>query len=302
MRYLSAGIILSCSFACWAGSPRVSPPSAVGVSVHPVEGHLVAIEGVSGRLSLGRQIWNGPVEGVWPGTSRAIVRSAAGWQLLQFNQEWSVSRVIDLGERDWVEPVWNAQGSAWLACGESTQRCGIYRAEDGNQVREVWAAGGFHALSLSDGGVEALLRQNGRAVIWNAKEELVPVAEGEGLLGAFAPGGHRLAIVDAAGSLLLVDVRTANSTQVMAPAGAVGLLWSRGSLLSVHRSGEIRRWDERGEALSTLHCECRPGGAWAAGQGMVRLHDSLKQISHYLDFERGEGAFTILPALVPEVQ
>ncbi len=302
MRHLSAGILLSCSLACWAGSPRVSPPAAVGVAVHPVDGRLVVVEGVAGRLSLGRQIWDGAVDGVWPAASSAIIRLGTTWHLLEFNQDWSVSRVLDLGEKDWTAPVWNARGSAWLACSESTDRCGIYRAEDGSQVREIRATSGLRALSLSDAGFEALLRQNDHAVLWSANDELVPVAEGEGILGAFAPGGARLAVIDSSGVLRLVDVPGVNSKQVEAPADAVGLLWKGELLLTVHRSGEIRRWNERGETVSAVHCECQPGGVWGAGQGMVRLHDSLKQISHYLDFERGDGSFTMLPAVVPEIQ
>jgi len=302
MRHLTAGVLLSWSLACWAGSPRVSPPAAVGVAIHPVEGYLVAIEGVAGRLSLGRRVWGEPIEAVWPAGSRAIVRSANGWQLLELNRELVVSRVVDLGERDWVAPVWNAQGSAWLACAESAERCGVFRAEDGSQTREIRSSRGLRALSLSDSGGQALLRQEDRAVLWTEEDALFPVAAGEGLWGAFAPGSARFAVIDAAGSLVLAEARTAASTQVEVPPGAVGLLWSGGFLLTVHRSGEIWRWDDRGEPVSSAQCDCQPAGAWSAGQGMVRLHDSLKQISHYLDFGRGEAAFSILPASVSEVQ
>lgn len=302
MRYLSAGVVLTWSLACWAGTPRVSPPAAVGVAVHPSEGYLVAIEGVAGRLSIGRRLWDVPVEAVWPTASRALVRTADGWQLIHFNEEMAVSGVIALGERDWVAPVWNSQGSAWLACAESTERCAIYRAHDGAQTREIEATGGMRALSLSDSGGKALLRVGDSAVLWNENEELIPLAEGAGLLGAFAPDGHRLAVIDAAGALTLSDLHSASSVQIAAPEGAVGLLWSGDFLLTAHRSGELRRWDGRGDAVLAVQCECQPAGAWPAGQGMVRLHDSLKQISHYFDFGRGEAAFTILPASVSEVQ
>jgi hypothetical protein len=302
MRHLCAGILLTGALACWAGTPRVSPPAMVGLAVDPIAGRLVAIEGVAGRLSLGRSVWDGPVEAVWPAPSRALVRSAGGWQLLEFNEDMVVSRVLDLGERDWTAPVWNAHGSAWLACSESTERCGVYRAEDGVQSREIRAAAGLRALSLSNGGSQALLRQGSRAVLWNGNEELVPVAEGEGLFAAFSPDGSRLAVINDAGNLTLADGQAVSTSQVEAPADAVGLVWSGDSMLTVHRSGEIRRWSERGEAIAALLCECQPAGAWVAGQGFVRLHDSLKQISYFLEFGRGEGAFTVLPASVSEVQ
>lgn len=302
MRHLYAGVLLTWSLACWAGTPRVSSPPAVGVAVDPATGGLVAIEGVSGRLSQGRQVWEGPVESVWPARSRALVRSADRWQLLEFNDDLVVSRVVELGEREWVAPVWNSRGSAWVACNESAERCGVYRAEDGAQAREILSSGGLRALGVSDSGVEALLRDGDRAVLWTESGELVPVAHGSGLVGSFSSDGAHLAVINDAGALFFADVRTAASTQVEAPSGAVGLVWLGESVVTVHRSGEIRQWDARGDVLSATDCACRPTGAWAAGQGMVRLHDSLKQVTHYLDFGRGEAAFTILPAVVSEVQ
>jgi hypothetical protein len=302
MRHCSAVILLVGGLACWAGTPRVSSPAAVEVAVHPVEGHLVSVEGVAGRLSLGRRVWDRPVEAVWPAGARALVRSGAGWQLLEWNQDLTVSRVLELGERNWVSPVWNAAGSAWLACDEVADRCGIYRAENGTQSREIRSTGGLRALSLADDAGQALLSQEDRAVLWDKDDALVPVTAGEGFRAAFAPGGARFAVINSAGTMIVKDTRTASSIEVEAPDGAVGLLWAGGFLMTVHRSGEIRRWDDRGETASIVRCDCAPTGVWAAGQGMVRLHDSLKQVSHYLDFGRGEVAFSILPASVSEVQ
>lgn len=302
MRHLSAGVLLTWGLACWAGTPRVLPPPAVAVAVDPVTGHLVAIEGVAGRLNVGQRVWDRPVEAAWPAASRAIVRSAEGWQLLEWNEDLSVSRTVDLGEQDWVAPVWNSRGTAWLACGESAEVCGIYSAETGKQMREIRSTAGLRALSLSDSGVEALLRQENRAVLWTESEGLVLVMEGAGLGGAFSADGARLAAVNDAGALVLMDVRTASSTQVETPAEAAGLVWMGDLLVTVHRAGEIRRWDALGGLVSAANCECQPAGAWPAGSGMVRLHESLKRMSHYLDFGRGEAAFTILPASVSEVQ
>lgn len=302
MRHLCAGVLLTWSFACWAGTPRISSPPAVGVAVDPATGHLVAIEGVAGRLSHGRLVWEGPVESVWPAASRAIVRSGANWQLLEFTGDLVVSRVIELGERDWVNPVWNSRGTAWLACDESAEHCGVYSAENGAQTREIRSTGRLGAIAFSDNGVDALLRQGDRAVLWTDSDGLVPIAEGTGFGGAFSSDGTRIAVIDEGGALVLADVRSAGSTRVEAPAGAVGIVWVGESVVSVHRSGEIQRWDARGDLVSASQCECQPTGAWVAGQGMVRLHDSLKQMSHYLDFGRGEATFTILPAAVSEVQ
>jgi hypothetical protein len=302
MRHFSIGVFFLAPLVCWAGEARVLPPPAVDVVLDPEGGHLLAVEGVAGRLSLGRRIWDGPVESVWPAGSRALVRSAAGWQLLTWNESLTVTGVLDLGPQDWVAPVWNARASAWLACGEGGGYCRVYRAEDGRQIREIRVAGGLRALSLSDVGGTALLGQEDRAVLWRENDDLVPVASGEGLVGAFASGGGRLATINAAGTLAFTDVRSAASRQAEAPPGAVGLVWSGDFLLTVHGSGEIRRWDEQAREVFAGNCGCQPVGAWAVGSGLVRLHDSLKQITHFLDFERGEAAFSLLPAFAPEVR
>lgn len=307
MRHLSIGVFFPAALVCWAGEGRVLPPPSVDVALEPESGHLLAVEGVAGRLSLGRRIWDGPVESVWPAGSRALVRSAAGWQLLTWNESRTVTAVLDLGFQDWVAPVWNARASAWLACGEGGGYCGIYRVEQGRKVREIRLAGGLRALSLSDDGIVALLGQQDRAVLWRENDDLVPVATGESILGAFAPGGGRLATIDSAGTLAFTEVKSAASRQVEAPPGAVGLVWSSvvgaGALLvTVHGSGEIRQWDEQAMEVFAGNCGCQPTGAWIAGSGLVRLHDSLKHITHFLDFERGEAAYTLLPAFAPEVR
>ncbi|MBZ2177484.1 MAG: hypothetical protein ACK58M_10610 [Acidobacteriota bacterium] len=280
----------------------MSPPEPIGMVVDPEQGHVLAIEGVVGRLSLGRRLFDGPVDGVWSAGPRALVRAAAGWQLLEWSESWSVVKGIDLGARDWSAPVWNGRGSAWFVCGEGTGICGIYRGEDGRLVRELRGGVGLRPVGLSDNGVDALVSEDGRAFLWTDSDALVPVAAGEGLLGAFAPGGERLVTLDAAGALTFFDVRTAASRQMEAPAGGVGVAWSGGSLVSVHRSGEIRRWDERAELVFAGSCGCEPVGAWAAGQGLIRLHDSLKQVGHFIDFRGGEAVVTLLPALAPEVR
>jgi hypothetical protein len=302
MRLFTTGIFLLWTLACWAGAPRISPPEPVGIALDPEQGHLVAVEGVTGRLSVGRRLFDGPVEAVWPAGSRALIRTAGGWQLLDWSQSWTMAKGIDLGERDWAAPVWNGRGSAWLACGEGTGVCGIYRGEDGRLVRELRGGARLRSLGLSDNGVDALLAEEGGVVLWDGRDALVPVASGAGVLGAFAPGGERLATLDAAGNLRITEVRTAASQQVDAPAGGVGMVWSGGLLVTVHRSGEIRRWDERAESVFAGSCGCEPAGAWIAGQDLIRLHDSLKQVGHFLGFSGGEAVFTLLPALAPEVR
>jgi hypothetical protein len=121
MRHLSIGVFFPAALVCWAGEGRVLPPPSVDVALEPESGHLLAVEGVAGR---------------------ALVRSAAGWQLLTWNESRTVTAVLDLGFQDWVAPVWNARASAWLACGEGGGYCGIYRVEQGRKVREIRLAGG----------------------------------------------------------------------------------------------------------------------------------------------------------------
>lgn len=118
---------------------RVFAPTA-GIVADPASGRLIAIEGVGGRLNLGKGVWLTAVEAAWLASeSYALVQVDGAWKLLEWNRDWALTRTVELGIQDWSRVVWNPGGSAWLACGDVTPGCAVHRVSDGTIIRRIEA-------------------------------------------------------------------------------------------------------------------------------------------------------------------
>ena len=299
-------LIASLAFS-WTSSAevtRISTPT-LGIVADPASGRLIAIEGVRGRLNLGRVLWPTAVQAAWPAAgSRALVQVDGSWRLLEWNRDWAMTRTIELGVQDWARVVWNAEGSAWLACGDLKPGCAIYRASDGAVSRKIDLEERLSAVALADNATEAILRRGNVAFIWARNNEITALAEGVSA-AAFRPGESRLAVVQETGSLLLLDAAAPNPGQIETTEGAVGAAWAPNGqwLLVAYRDGQIRIFDDSGQVSGIANCDCVPGGVWQMGRsGLFRLQENTKQQIFVVGIENGAIQFSILPSQEQEVR
>ena len=283
---------------------RVFAPTA-GIVADPASGRLIAIEGVGGRLNLGKEVWPTAVEAAWLASeSYALVQVDGAWKLLAWNRDWALTRTVELGVQDWSRVVWNPGGSAWLACGDVTPGCAVYRVSDGTIIRRIEGKEKLGAVALADNAGDALLQRGNGAVVWGKNDDLT-VIEGAVVAGAFLPGQSRLAVIQDAGPVLLFDAATPNPVQLETGDGAIGTAWTPDgrSLVIAYRDGKIRLIDDSGRISAMADCECRPGGLWQMGRGgMFRLQESTKQQLFVVRVEDGTIQFSILPAREQEVR
>ncbi len=283
---------------------RVSAPT-LGVVADPASGRLIAIEGVPGRLNLGREILPTAVEAAWlAAESYALVQVDGSWRLVEWNRDWALTRTVELGAQDWSHVAWNPSGSAWLACGDATPGCAVYRVSDGTVIRRIDSPAKLDAVALADNATDALLQRGKVAVVWGKDNEL-RVIEGGVAAAAFLPGQSRLALVQDAGSVLLLDAATPNPAQLETEEGAIGAAWAPDGrwLVIAYRDGKIRLVDDSGRISGVADCECRPGGLWQMGKsGMFRLQESTKQQIFVVRVDDGVIQFSMLPGQEQEVR
>ena len=277
----------------------------LGIVADPASGRLLALEGVRGRLNLGREVWPTTVQAAWPASdSRALVQVDGSWRLLEWNRDWTLTRTVELGVQDWARIVWNPEGSAWLACGDLKAGCAIYRVSDGTISRKIDGEERLSAVALADNATEAILRRGNVALVWARNNEVTELAEGVSA-AAFRPGESRLAVVQEAGSLLLLDAAAPNPGQVQTAEGAVGAAWAPDGhwLLIAYRDGQIRVFDDSGQVSGMANCDCLPGGVWPMGRsGLFRLQENTKQQIFVVGIEDGAIQFSILPGQEQEVR
>jgi hypothetical protein len=305
MRSIALGIFLALATTGWTQEMRISAP-AVGVLVDPATGRLATIEGVSGRLSTGRTMWDKPVDRLWTAAgSRAIVQSAEEWFLLEWDAQFQVTRALALESKNWSSVIWNDRGSAWLACAETEGRCVIGSADNGAVTRQIEAPERLFPLALADSGDHALLSRGETALLWAPNDALHPVAEGASLAAAFAPGESRLAITNDAGMLTLVDASSPNPAYLEIDEGSIGVSWmgAQKGLTVAGRDGSVQVLDESGRIASRTSCDCRPSGLWRVGRSLLfRLQDSAKQAMYFVDFENGDARISAIAGMNQEVR
>jgi len=304
MRCIPLTAILCFAWALSAEVTRVSTPT-IGIVADPVSGRLLAVEGVRGRLNLGRELSTIAVEAAWPAAEvYALVKVEGSWRLLEWNRDWVLTRTLDLGLQDWASVVWNPASSAWLACGDATTGCAIYRASDGAMARKLASKEPLRAVALADNATEALLQRGSVGLIWGSKDMETTVIEGVVAAAAFLPGQSRLAVAQGSGSLLLLDAARPNPAQIEIGEGAVGTAWAPDGrqLFIAYRDGTIRLYDDAGQNAGIANCECQPGGIWPMGKsGMFRLQENTKQQLFFVGVEDGVIQFSMLPGQEREV-
>jgi len=304
MRRIPLIAVLFFAWALPAEVTRVSTPT-VGMVADPVSERLVAVEGVRGRLNLGRVLSPIAVEAAWPAAELyALLKVEGSWRLLEWNRDWVLTRTLDLGLQDWTSVVWNSASSAWLACGEATTGCAIYRAGDGAMARKLESSEPLRAVALADNATEALLQRGSVGLIWGQNDMGTTVLDGVVAAAAFLPGQSRLAVVHGSGSLLLLDAARPNPAQIDIGEGAVGTAWAPDGrqLFIAFRDGTIRVYDDAGQKSGIANCECQPGGIWPMGKsGMFRLQENTKQQLFFVGVEDGVIQFSMLPGQEREV-